>query len=43
MPLKEANLKMIQTLKKFKCNVGYSGHESSFEFLHLYLTINIPT
>jgi len=29
MPLKEANLKMIQTLKKFKCNVGYSGHESS--------------
>jgi len=29
MPLKEANLKMIQTLKKFKCDVGYSGHESS--------------
>jgi N-acetylneuraminate synthase len=30
MPLEEANLKMIQTLKKkFKCNVGYSGHESS--------------
>jgi len=29
MPLKEANLRMIQTLqKKFKCNVGYSGHES---------------
>ena len=26
---KEANLKLIQTLqKKFKCNVGYSGHES---------------
>ncbi len=26
---KEANLKVIQTLqKKFKCNVGYSGHES---------------
>jgi N-acetylneuraminate synthase len=25
----EANLKLIQTLKKkFKCNVGYSGHES---------------
>ena len=30
MPLEEANLKVIQTLrKKFKCNVGYSGHESS--------------
>lgn len=30
MPLHEANLKVIQTLeKKFKCNVGYSGHESS--------------
>ena len=30
MPQKEANLKVIQTLqKKFKCNVGYSGHESS--------------
>ena len=29
MPLEEANLKMIQILKKkFKCNVGYSGHES---------------
>lgn len=29
MPIKEANLKVIQTLKKkFKCNVGYSGHES---------------
>jgi len=28
MPLKEANLKVIETLrKKFKCNVGYSGHE----------------
>ena len=28
MPLEEANLRMIQTLqKKFKCNVGYSGHE----------------
>ena len=26
----EANLKVIETLrKKFKCNVGYSGHESS--------------
>ena len=30
MPIEEANLKMIKTLKKkFKCNVGYSGHESS--------------
>tara|TARA_B100002049_G_scaffold216209_1_gene182028 strand:- start:95 stop:928 length:834 start_codon:yes stop_codon:yes gene_type:complete len=30
MPNEEANLKVIQTLKKkFKCDVGYSGHESS--------------
>lgn len=30
MSLEEANLKMIQTLRKlFKCDVGYSGHESS--------------
>jgi len=30
MPLEEANLKVISTLqKKFKCNVGYSGHEVS--------------
>jgi N-acetylneuraminate synthase len=30
MPMKEANLKVIQTFQnKFKCNVGYSGHESS--------------
>ena len=29
MPIKEANLLVIQTLKKkFKCKVGYSGHES---------------
>jgi len=29
MPLHEANLKVITTLKqKFKCKVGYSGHES---------------
>jgi N-acetylneuraminate synthase len=29
MPIKEANLKVIQTLKKkFGCKVGYSGHES---------------
>ena len=30
MDIKEANLNVIQTLKKkFKCKVGYSGHESS--------------
>ena len=30
MKIDEANLKLIQTLKKkFKCNVGYSGHESA--------------
>ena len=30
MPPNEANLRVIQTLKKkFKCNVGYSGHESA--------------
>ena len=30
MKIEEANLKMIQTLKKkFKCDVGYSGHEVS--------------
>lgn len=29
MSLEEANLRMIQTLrKKFKCKVGYSGHET---------------
>jgi len=29
MPIEEANLRLIQTLKKkFKCNVGYSGHET---------------
>jgi len=29
MSLKEANVRVIQTLqKKFKCNVGYSGHET---------------
>ena len=28
MPIEEANIRIIQTLqKKFKCNVGYSGHE----------------
>ena len=30
MKIDEANLKVIQTLKKkFKCDVGYSGHESA--------------
>ncbi|MCV0400941.1 MAG: N-acetylneuraminate synthase family protein [Nitrosopumilus sp.] len=30
MKLNEANLRVIQTLKKkFKCNVGYSGHETA--------------
>ena len=30
MKINEANLKLIQTLKKkFKCDVGYSGHESA--------------
>jgi N-acetylneuraminate synthase len=30
MKISEANLKLIQTLKKkFKCDVGYSGHESA--------------
>ena len=30
MDINESNLKVIQTLKKkFKCKVGYSGHESS--------------
>ena len=30
MKISEANLKLIQTLKKkFKCDIGYSGHESA--------------
>ncbi len=30
MPIEEANLRVVQTLKKkFKCKVGYSGHETS--------------
>ena len=30
MPIEEANLRLIPTLKKkFKCNVGYSGHEKA--------------
>ena len=36
MPLQEANLLLIKTLqKKFKCKVGYSGHESSSYFVCL--------
>ena len=31
MPLEDANLKMIQTLReRYKCNVGYSGHEAGY-------------
>ena len=34
MSLKEANLRLIKTLqKKFKCKVGYSGHEASSYFV----------
>ena len=34
MSLKESNLKLITTLqKKFKCKVGYSGHEASSYFV----------
>ena len=30
MPIEEANLNLIPTLrKKFECDVGYSGHETS--------------
>ncbi len=36
MAWEEANLKIIQTLKrKFKCNVGYSGHETASYFISL--------
>lgn len=36
MSINEANLKMIPTLqKKFKCKVGYSGHEASSYFVCL--------
>lgn len=39
MPIEEANLKLIQTLrKKFKCNVGYSGHETSSYILPVIAT-----
>ena len=40
MPPHEANLKMIQTLrKKFKCKVGYSGHEISSYSICLAATL----
>lgn len=40
MPIKETNLKMIQTLKKkFKCNVGYSGHEKTAYLVSLTAVI----
>ena len=36
MSLDEANLKVINTLqKKFKCNVGYSGHETGASLISL--------
>ena len=39
MSIEEANLKLIQTLqKKFKCNVGYSGHETSSYILPVIAT-----
>jgi N-acetylneuraminate synthase len=40
MPLEEANLKMIQTLRnKFKCDVGYSGHEKTAYLVSLTAVI----
>jgi N-acetylneuraminate synthase len=40
MPLEEANLKMIQTLKnEFKCDVGYSGHEKTAYLVSLTAVI----
>jgi len=40
MPPHEANLRMIETLgKKFKCKVGYSGHEISSYLICLAATL----
>ena len=41
MPIEEANLRVINTLKKkFKCNVGYSGHEvSSYQLAIVAVTL----
>ena len=44
MPPHEANLKMIQTLrKKFKCKVGYSGHEISSYSICFAATLLVAT
>ncbi len=41
MPVEEVNLRVIQTLgKKFKCKVGYSGHEiSSYQLAMVAVTL----
>ena len=41
MPTEEANLRVIQTLgKKFKCKVGYSGHETgSYQLAMVAVTL----
>ena len=40
MPIDEANLNLIPTLKKkFKCKVGYSGHESGSYLLCVVATM----
>ena len=39
MELKEANIRVIQTLqKKFKCNIGYSGHETGSYLIPIIAT-----
>lgn len=40
MPVEEANLRTIQTLKKkFKCSVGYSGHEAGSYLICVVATV----
>jgi N-acetylneuraminate synthase len=40
MPIEEANLKLIPTLKeKFNCSVGYSGHESGSYLVCIAATV----
>ena len=40
MTLEESNAKVIQTLqKKFKCNVGYSGHETGSYLVPIIATV----
>lgn len=40
MPIEEANLRLIPMLqKKFHCNVGYSGHETSSYLLPVIATV----